>query len=102
VTIAGEQLLGYQVWLGGDLTVDAIGRVAGRIAASDVVAITEASSECGKSCASAVRTLAATVNRFGLGPFQGADRRGVRGVAPPTPLFDPDADTRLPLVGVPA
>ena len=30
MTIDGEQVLGYQVWLGGDLGADTIGRVAGQ------------------------------------------------------------------------
>ncbi|PSO47961.1 MAG: hypothetical protein BRC32_03300 [Actinobacteria bacterium QS_8_72_14] len=42
ITIHGEGVLGYQVWVGGDLTTDRVGTVIGRVAESDVVAITEA------------------------------------------------------------
>lgn len=42
VTVAGAQTLGYQVWLGGDLRRDRIGRVAGRIAHSDLPAVADA------------------------------------------------------------
>lgn len=119
VTIDGDQVLGYQVWLGGDLATDTIGRVAGRIAASDVVAITEAVVGVWEALRERGETLAATVNRFGLDAFKAqidavfAGRWEPGPEPPPAPapevdvpaaaaLFDPDADTRLPLVGVPA
>jgi sulfite reductase beta subunit-like hemoprotein len=116
VTIDGEQVLGYQVWLGGDLGVDTIGRVAGRIAASDVVAITEAVVGVWEALRERGETLAATVDRFGLDAFKaqidavfaGRWEPGPEPATPPgtvttpVPLSDPDADTRLPLVGVPA
>lgn len=117
VTIAGEQVLGYQVWLGGDLAVDAIGRVAGRIAASDVVAITEAVVGVWEALRERGETLAATVNRFGLEAFKAQidavfAGRWEPGPEPPwapegaadplTTLFDPEADARLPLIGVSA
>jgi len=70
VTIAGTSLLGYQVWLGGDLATAAVGRVVGRIAASDVPAITEAVIGVWEALRDRGETLAATVDRFGMEAFK--------------------------------
>jgi ferredoxin-nitrite reductase/sulfite reductase (ferredoxin) len=42
VTVAGASVLGYHVWLGGDVRRDRIGEIAGRVSAEDVPAITDA------------------------------------------------------------
>jgi len=70
VTIAGESVLGYQVWLGGDLATDSVGRVVGRIATSDVPAITESVVGVWEALRDRGETLAATVERFGLEAFK--------------------------------
>ena len=48
VTIAGNSVLGYQVWLGGDLRMGTIGEVVGRVSYSDVPAIVGAIAGCGR------------------------------------------------------
>ncbi len=70
VTVRGESVLGYQVWLGGDLGADAIGSVAGRIAAPDLPAITAAVIGVWEALRERGETLAATVARLGLDAFR--------------------------------
>lgn len=70
VTIDGEALRGYQVWLGGDLRSDRLGRVVGRIAERDVPAITETIVGVWEALRERGETLAATVHRVGLDAFQ--------------------------------
>jgi sulfite reductase beta subunit-like hemoprotein len=70
VTIAGNSMLGYQVWLGGDLRAGAIAQVVGRVAQPDVPAITGAIVGVWEALRERGETLTDTVNRFGLDAIQ--------------------------------
>jgi sulfite reductase beta subunit-like hemoprotein len=70
VTIAGNSMLGYQVWLGGDLRVGAIAQVVGRVSQADVYAITGAIVGVWEALRERGETLTDTVNRFGVDAFQ--------------------------------
>ncbi|HEX2054271.1 MAG TPA: nitrite/sulfite reductase [Actinomycetota bacterium] len=70
VTIGGVSMLGYQVWLGGDLRLDAVAQVAGRVAQADVYAITSAIVGVWEALRERGETLADTVARYGLDSFQ--------------------------------
>lgn len=70
VTIGGVSILGYQVWLGGDLRVGAIAQVVGRVAQADVYAITSAIVGVWEALRERGETLTDTVLRFGLDAFQ--------------------------------
>jgi sulfite reductase beta subunit-like hemoprotein len=70
VTVLGESVLGYQVWLGGDLRSDTIGQVVGRIAEGDVPAITAAIVGVWEALRERGETLSDTVNRFGVEAFR--------------------------------
>ncbi|MEX2588195.1 MAG: nitrite/sulfite reductase [Actinomycetota bacterium] len=69
VTIAGSGTLGYQVWLGGDLSKGLIGRVVGRVAAADIYAITGAIVGIWEAMRERGETLTDTVHRMGLESF---------------------------------
>lgn len=70
VTIAGLSRFGYQVWLGGDLRADLMGRVVGRITETDVPAITEAVVGVWEALRDRGETLSQTVNRIGVEGFK--------------------------------
>ncbi len=70
VTIGGASILGYQVWLGGDLRLGAIAQVVGRVAQADVYAITSAIVGVWEALRERGETLTDTVMRFGLDAFQ--------------------------------
>lgn len=70
VTIDGEAVRGYQVWLGGNLRADQLGQVVGRIAERDVPAITETIVGVWEALRGRGETLAETVHRIGLDAFQ--------------------------------
>lgn len=69
VTIAGSGVLGYQVWLGGDLGKGLIGQVVGRVAAGDIHAITGAIVGTWEAMRERGETLTDTVRRMGFGTF---------------------------------
>jgi sulfite reductase beta subunit-like hemoprotein len=69
VTIRGRSTLGYQVYLGGDLRHDVLGAVVGRVAATDVPAITEAVIGVWEALRERGETLTATIQRFGVDAF---------------------------------
>lgn len=66
VTIRGVSRLGYQVWLGGDLRADLLGRVVGRITETDVPSITEAIIGVWEALRDRGETLSQTINRMGI------------------------------------
>lgn len=70
VTIAGSSMLGYQVWLGGDLRAGLVGQVVGRVAEEDVHPITGAIVGVWEALRERGEILTDTVNRFGLDAFQ--------------------------------
>lgn len=70
VTIAGSSVLGYQVWLGGDLRAATMAQVAGRVAQGDVFAITGSIVGVWEALRERGEALTDTVNRFGLEAFQ--------------------------------
>jgi len=70
VTIAGVPVLGYQVWLGGDLRLGAIAQVVGRVSQADVYAITSAIVGVWEALRERGETLTDTVMRYGTGAFQ--------------------------------
>ncbi|PSO51229.1 MAG: hypothetical protein BRC31_06870, partial [Actinobacteria bacterium QS_5_72_10] len=71
ITIHGEGVLGYQVWVGGDLTTDRVGTVIGRVAESDVVAITEALVGAWEALCAPSESMADTVERVGTEALRG-------------------------------
>lgn len=107
VTIEGCQTLGYQVWLGGDLRNDTIGRVVGRVAEADVPAITEAIVGVWEALRERGEKLSDTVERFSLDAFKAQIQvvfkgRWAPGPEPTLTLADPvgaEMDRSLPLVG---
>jgi sulfite reductase beta subunit-like hemoprotein len=108
VTIDGVWMLGYQVWLGGDLAKDRMGRVVGRVAEADVVSITEAIVGVWEALRERGETLSDTVNRIGVAGFDAQIGAVFRGRWAPGPEpeeaglddRDPRYTRRLPLVGV--
>ncbi|MEX0789631.1 MAG: nitrite/sulfite reductase, partial [Actinomycetota bacterium] len=70
VTVGGASILGYQVWLGGDLRLATIAQVAGRVAEEDVYAITGAIVGVWEALRERGETLTDTVIRYGLNAFQ--------------------------------
>lgn len=70
VTIGGASILGYQVWLGGDLRLTTIAQVVGRVAQADVYAITSAIVGVWEALRERGETLTDTVIRYGLDAFQ--------------------------------
>lgn len=107
VTIDGCATLGYQVWIGGDLRKDTIGRVVGRVAEADVPAITDSIVGVWEALRERGETLADTVDRFGLDAVKaqiGAIFKGRWAPGPEPGLVPGDQvgagiDRRLPLVG---
>lgn len=69
VTIAGMSTLGYQVWLGADLTRGLLGEVVGRVAEKDVYAITGAIVGTWEAMREKGETLTQTVRRMGPKTF---------------------------------
>lgn len=108
VTIDGQTVLGYQVWLGGEPRKDILGEVVGRVAEEDVLAITEAIIRVWEALRERGEMLSDTVQRFGLPVFQAQIAAVFRGRWAPGP--EPDvgyisgvegigpADMRLPMV----
>ncbi|MDP8970556.1 MAG: nitrite/sulfite reductase [Actinomycetota bacterium] len=70
VTINGRAMLGYQVWLGGDLRGGTLAQVVGRITEADVLAITEAIVGLWEALRVQGETLSDSVNRIGLQALQ--------------------------------
>jgi len=101
VTVNGTPVLGYQVWLGGDVPAGVFGRIVGRVAEADVPAITEAIVGVWESLRVHGETLSRTVNRLGLEPFKAHIDAVCAGRWAPGP--EPDdvaaAERELPLVG---
>lgn len=70
VTVGGASVLGYQVWLGGDLRLATIAQVVGRVAQADVYAITSAIVGVWEALRERGETLTDTVIRYGADAFQ--------------------------------
>jgi sulfite reductase beta subunit-like hemoprotein len=70
VTIQGTSMLGYQVWLGGDLHAGTLAEVVGRVADGDVSAILSAIVGVWEALRERRETLSDTVARYGLEAFQ--------------------------------
>ncbi len=85
VTIAGSAVLGYQVWLGGDLRSNTLAQVVGRVAEGDVFAITGAIVGVWEALRERRETLTDTVWRFGLEAFQAQIAAVFRGRWEPGP-----------------
>ncbi|MGH8931044.1 MAG: hypothetical protein ACRDZO_10580, partial [Egibacteraceae bacterium] len=97
VTIHGVPRLGYQVWLGGDLRADELGRVVGRIAEDDVPAITEAIVGVWEALRDRGETLSETVNRIGVDGFKAQISSVFTGLWEPGP--EPE-DSQLDRLGL--
>jgi sulfite reductase beta subunit-like hemoprotein len=69
VTIAGATMLGYQVWLGGDLAAGEVAQVVGRVSEDDVYAITGAIVGIWEALREKGETLTGTVRRMGVDLF---------------------------------
>lgn len=100
VTIGGTALHGYQVWLGGDLRADRIGRVVGRIAASDVPSITESVVGVWEALRDRGETLGDTVDRIGIEAFRAQIGVIFDGLWAPGP--EPDDPGRIETLGIAA
>lgn len=108
VTIEGEAVRGYQVWLGGDLRAGQLGQVVGRIAERDVPAITETIVGVWEALRGRGETLAATVHRVGLDAFRAQIDRAFSNRWEPGPepseadpeLGQPALDQALPTLPV--
>lgn len=106
VTIAGVPMLGYQVWLGGDLRAGVIGEVVGRVSGTDVSAIVEAIVGVWEALRERGETMSDTVLRYGIEAFQAQIGAVFRGRWEPGPEpagdammdFIPALDRRLPMV----
>jgi sulfite reductase beta subunit-like hemoprotein len=85
VTIAGNSVLGYQVWLGGDLRAGPIGEVVGRVSHSDVPAIVGAIAGMWEALRERGETLSQTVQRYGLEACQAQIAAVFRGRWEPGP-----------------
>jgi sulfite reductase beta subunit-like hemoprotein len=94
VTIEGSSVLGYLVWLGGDLGRQVLGRVVGRVAESDVFAITGAIVGVWEALRERRETLTDTVLRFGFEAFQAQIATVFRGRWEPGP--EPAAALSIP------
>jgi sulfite reductase beta subunit-like hemoprotein len=66
VSIGDVSVLGYQVWLGGDLANGIVGEIVGRVADADVVAVAEALVGVWEATRHHGETVAATADRIGL------------------------------------
>jgi sulfite reductase beta subunit-like hemoprotein len=106
VTIAGCQVLGYQVWAGADLREHRLSTVIGRVAESDVAAITEAIVGVWEALRERGEKLSDTIRRFGAEAFKAQIGAVFKGRWEPGPepdgalpgLVREDAQRRLPLV----
>jgi sulfite reductase beta subunit-like hemoprotein len=103
VTIWGSSVLGYQVWLGGDLRTNSLGTVVGRVSESDVYAITSAIVGVWEALRERRETLADTVFRYGLEAFQAQINAVFKGRWEPGPevpenpsdAWGPESERRL-------
>lgn len=108
VTIGGVPMLGYQVWLGGDLRTGHVGEIVGRVSHGDVPAIVGAIAGMWEALRERGETLTDTVWRFGLeacqaqidavfqGRWEPGPEPGDAGVTGPISLLD--LDHRIPAV----
>ncbi|MGH2771614.1 MAG: nitrite/sulfite reductase [Actinomycetota bacterium] len=94
VTISGATMLGYQVWLGGDLSRGRIGQVVGRISEDDVFTITGAIIGIWEAMRDRGETLGDTVHRKGLDAFGTQIAAVFKGQWAPGP--EPEETTILP------
>jgi len=91
-------MLGYHVWLGGDLRTGTMGQVVGRVAHSDVPAIVGAISGVWEALRERGETLSDTVARFGLEACQAQIDAVFRGRWEPGPEPDRDSPELLTLI----
>ena len=99
VTMGGVPMLGYHVWLGGDLRTGTIGEVVGRVVHSDVPAIVSAITGVWEALRERGETLSDTVQRFGIEAFQAQIAAVFRGRWEPGP--EPAEDRALEQISVP-
>src|SRR5207249_2036187 len=85
VTIAGSTMLGYHVWLGGDLRTSRMAQIVGRVSGSDVPAILSAVAGVWEALRERGETLSDTVARYGLEAFQAQIAAVFRGRWEPGP-----------------
>lgn len=95
VTIAGTSVLGYQVWLGGDLRAGILGEVVGRVGHSDVPAIISAIVGVWEALRERGETLSETVQRYGVEACQAQIAAVFRGRWEPGPEPPEVADVAL-------
>lgn len=101
VTVGGTAVLGYQVWLGGDVPAGIFARIVGRVAEPDVPAVTEAVVGIWEALRERGETLSQTVNRLGLDAFKSHIDALCAGRWAPGPEPEEAPHLRgLPLVGV--
>ena len=106
VTIHGTSMLGYQVWLGGDLHAGTLAEVVGRVADGDVSAILTAIVGVWEALRERRETLSDTVARYGLEAFQAQIAAVFRGRWEQGPEPEPSqpsepvavSDSRVPMV----
>ncbi|MDQ4149177.1 MAG: hypothetical protein M3164_04185, partial [Actinomycetota bacterium] len=70
VTIGGVSMLGYQVWLGGDLRAGRVAEVVGRVAEPDVFAITSTILGVWEALRERGESVTDTIRRYGLDAIQ--------------------------------
>ncbi|MEX0657850.1 MAG: hypothetical protein WD080_01830, partial [Egibacteraceae bacterium] len=100
VTLGGTTMLGYQVWLGGDVPAGAFARIVGRVSEPDVPAVTEAIVGIWEALRDRGQTLSQTVNRLGLDAFKAHIDAVCAGRWAPGPEPEEPDLRGLPLVGV--
>ena len=106
VTIGGISVLGYQVWLGGDLRSGQVAEVVGRVAEPDVFAITSTILGVWEALRERGESVTDTIRRYGLEAIQAQIAAVFKGRWEPGPepaVTPPDAWRRpashtLPLV----
>lgn len=99
VTIAGSSVLGYQVWLGGNLSEARVGRVVGRTAEADVYALTGAIVGVWEALRIRNEAFTATMNRLGPEVLEAQIAAVFKGQWEPGP--EPQEETTA-LAGIPS
>ena len=99
VTIGGASVLGYQIWLGGDLRVGVLAEVVGRVGHSDVPAIVSAIAGVWEALRERGETLSETMLRYGIEAFQAQIAAVFRGRWEPGP--EPAEVATVDVMGVP-
>lgn len=98
VTVGGSSVIGYHVWLGGDLRTGTFGQAVGRVAHSDVPAIVSAIAGIWEALRERGETLSQTVARLGIEAYQAQIEAVFRGRWEPGPEPMPPGPGPLPLI----